>query len=52
MISIAIRRAWQAFSAVYDTYRDATLSAFRKRGGKLLIFHGTADPIFSDAVAL
>ena len=36
-----------AFSAVYDTYRDATLSAFRKRGGKLLIFHGTADPIFS-----
>src|SRR5580765_5365094 len=37
----------QAFSAVYDTYRDATLSAFRKRGGKLLIFHGTADPIFS-----
>ena len=37
----------EAFSAVYDTYRDATLSAFRKRGGKLLIFHGTADPIFS-----
>ena len=37
----------QAFSAVYDTYRDATLAAFRKRGGKLLIFHGTADPIFS-----
>jgi feruloyl esterase len=36
-----------AFSAVYDTYRDATLSAFRKRGGRLLIFHGTADPIFS-----
>jgi feruloyl esterase len=37
----------QAFSAVFDTYRDATLAAFRKRGGKLLIFHGTADPIFS-----
>jgi feruloyl esterase len=37
----------QAFSAVYDTFRDATLAAFRKRGGKLLIFHGTADPIFS-----
>ncbi len=37
----------QAFSQVYDTYRDATLAAFRKRGGKLLIFHGTADPIFS-----
>jgi feruloyl esterase len=36
-----------AFSAVFDTYRDATLAAFRKRGGKLLIFHGTADPIFS-----
>jgi catechol 2,3-dioxygenase-like lactoylglutathione lyase family enzyme len=37
----------EAFSAIYDTYRDATLSDFRKRGGKLLIFHGTADPIFS-----
>jgi predicted enzyme related to lactoylglutathione lyase len=37
----------EAFSAVYDTYRDATLAAFRKRGGKLLTFHGTADPIFS-----
>jgi feruloyl esterase len=36
-----------AFSAVYDTYRDARLTEFRKRGGKLLIFHGTADPIFS-----
>jgi feruloyl esterase len=37
----------EAFSAVYDTYRDATLAEFRTRGGKLLIFHGTADPIFS-----
>jgi feruloyl esterase len=36
-----------AFSTVFDTYRDATLAGFRKRGGKLLIFHGTADPIFS-----
>jgi poly(3-hydroxybutyrate) depolymerase len=36
-----------AFSAVFDTYRDATLAAFHARGGKLLIFHGTADPIFS-----
>ena len=37
----------QAFSRVYDTYGDATLAGFRARGGKLLIFHGTADPIFS-----
>jgi pimeloyl-ACP methyl ester carboxylesterase len=37
----------EPFSSVYDTYRDATLTEFRKRGGKLLIFHGTADPIFS-----
>ena len=37
----------EAFSAVFDTYRDATLAEFRTRGGKLLIFHGTADPIFS-----
>jgi pimeloyl-ACP methyl ester carboxylesterase len=40
-------RRMQAFSSVFDTYRDATLTEFRKRGGKLLIFHGTADPIFS-----
>jgi pimeloyl-ACP methyl ester carboxylesterase len=37
----------EAFSRVFDTDRDATLAEFRKRGGKLLIFHGTADPIFS-----
>ena len=37
----------EAFSREYDTYRDATLAAFKARGGKLLIFHGTADPIFS-----
>ncbi len=36
-----------AFSREYDTHRDATLAAFRARGGKLLIFHGTADGIFS-----
>lgn len=37
----------EAFSTIYDTYRDATLAAFHGRGGKLLIFHGTADGIFS-----
>jgi feruloyl esterase len=37
----------QPFSQVYDTYRDAMLAGFRARGGKLLIFHGMADPIFS-----
>ena len=37
----------EAFSREYDTYRDATLAAFKARGGKLLIFHGTADGIFS-----
>jgi hypothetical protein len=37
----------QPFSMVFDTHRDATLAGFRARGGKLLIFHGTADPIFS-----
>jgi feruloyl esterase len=36
-----------AFSREYDTYRDASLAAFKARGGKLLIFHGTADGIFS-----
>jgi pimeloyl-ACP methyl ester carboxylesterase len=37
----------EAFSREYDTFRDDTLAAFRARGGKLLIFHGTADGIFS-----
>jgi len=36
-----------AFSAVYDTAGDATLAAFSARGGKLLMFHGVADGIFS-----
>ena len=39
------RMAW--FSAVYDTYEDTRLAAFRRRGGKLLFIHGMADPIFS-----
>jgi pimeloyl-ACP methyl ester carboxylesterase len=37
----------EAFSREYDTFRDATLEPFHARGGKLLIFHGTADGIFS-----
>jgi pimeloyl-ACP methyl ester carboxylesterase len=37
----------RAFSEVYDTFRDASLAAFKARGGKLLIFHGAADGIFS-----
>jgi feruloyl esterase len=36
-----------AFSTVYDTARDAALAAFTTRGGKLLMFHGMADGIFS-----
>jgi feruloyl esterase len=39
------RMAW--FSAVYDTYEDTQLAAFRQHGGKLLFIHGMADPIFS-----
>lgn len=37
----------QAFSAVYDTYRDDKLQAYQARGGKMLFIHGMADPIFS-----
>ena len=37
----------EAFSQVYDTYRDTTLAAYRNRGGKLLFVHGMSDPIFS-----
>jgi feruloyl esterase len=36
-----------AYSAVYDTYADDKLTAFRQHGGKLLFIHGMSDPIFS-----
>lgn len=39
----------QAFHQVYDTADDVQLEGFRARRGKLLFFHGTADPIFSAA---
>lgn len=37
----------QAFSEVYDTYRDDRLAAYKASGGKLMFVHGMADPIFS-----
>jgi len=37
----------QAFHRIYDTADDVQLSGFRERGGKLMFFHGLADPIFS-----
>ncbi len=37
----------QAFHREYDTADDVQLEGFRRRGGKLLFFHGMADPIFS-----
>ena len=36
-----------AFHAVYDSADDVQLAGFRQRGGKLLMFLGAADPIFS-----
>jgi feruloyl esterase len=36
-----------AFHQIYDTADDVQLAGFRQRRGKLLMFHGTADPIFS-----
>ena len=41
-----------AFHAVYDTADDVQLSGFRQRGGKLMMFHGVADPIFSALVSV
>ena len=35
------------YSAVYDTYADDKLAAYKQRGGKLLFIHGMSDPIFS-----
>jgi feruloyl esterase len=37
----------QAFHRVYGTADDVKLDGFRARSGKLMFFHGTADPIFS-----
>lgn len=37
----------EAFSQVYDTYRDATLARYQQHGGKLMFIHGMSDPIFS-----
>ena len=37
----------EAFGEIYDTWEDAKLAEYRDHGGKLLIFHGVSDPIFS-----
>ena len=36
-----------AYSAIYDTYADDKLVAYKQRSGKLLFIHGMSDPIFS-----
>ncbi len=36
-----------AHSWIFDTAQDAKLAAYKARGGKLIIAHGMADPIFS-----
>jgi hypothetical protein len=36
-----------AYAWIFNTADDASLTAFKARGGKLLIAHGLADPIFS-----
>jgi pimeloyl-ACP methyl ester carboxylesterase len=35
------------FGVIYDTWKNVELSAYRARGGKLVIVHGVSDPIFS-----
>ncbi len=42
----------KAFAAVYNTGNDVDLAGFRKHGGKLLMIHGLADPIFSAAESM
>ncbi|HET7792423.1 MAG TPA: tannase/feruloyl esterase family alpha/beta hydrolase [Rhizobacter sp.] len=36
-----------AYSSIYDTYADDSLTPYKNRGGKLMFLHGLADPIFS-----
>ena len=36
-----------AYDWIFDTEKDVDLAGFRARGGKLLLAHGMADPIFS-----
>jgi feruloyl esterase len=36
-----------AESSIYDTYRDDSLAPYKARGGKLMMLHGMADPIFN-----
>jgi feruloyl esterase len=40
-------RRMDAHSWIFDTAADVKLSAFKAHGGKLLLAHGMADPIFS-----
>lgn len=37
----------QAFHREYDSADDVQLNGFKRRGGKLMLIHGMADPIFS-----
>ena len=37
----------ERFHRVYGTADDVVLKAFQQRGGKLMLLHGMADPIFS-----
>jgi pimeloyl-ACP methyl ester carboxylesterase len=36
-----------AYAWIYNTHSDVQLTPFKARGGKLMIIHGQADPIFS-----
>ncbi len=42
----------KAFAAIYNAADDVDLAAYRKHGGKLLMIHGLADPIFSAAESM
>ncbi|MEQ1581218.1 MAG: tannase/feruloyl esterase family alpha/beta hydrolase [Steroidobacteraceae bacterium] len=42
----------KAFAAIYNAADDVDLAGYRKHGGKLLVIHGLADPIFSAAESM
>ncbi len=42
----------EEFAAIYNHNRDASIDAYKANGGKFMIVHGMADPIFSPSESI